>query len=395
MAPQVIDVQKANDARDVIHLAVQKLAEGRLVVFPTETVYGVAANARDAAAVNRLLHAKSRSEGHPLTLAIKSADDALDYVPQMSGISSRLARRCWPGPVTLVMDGTQKDSLIQQLPPSVRAAVAPVGKVGLRVPAHSLILDILRMTPGPLVLSSANRSGEPAPTTAAAAIEGLGDLVDLVLDDGKCQFGQPSSVVEIYGDKLKLLRPGVVSEANLGRLASVIVLLVCTGNTCRSPMAEVLCRHLIAKKLQCADQELEDQGILVMSAGIAAVPGGRPSAEAVEVMAQSGLTLEGHVAQPLSERLAHQADFIFTMTAGHRQAIIQQWPNLNDRVQVLSADHRDISDPIGGSLDVYQSCAKQIESELRDRIASMKLETWTMTSSSVCVPNKNPQEPQP
>ena len=98
MSAQVIDVQKANDARDVIHLAVQTLAEGKLIAFPTETVYGIAANARDAGAVDKLLNVKSRSEGHPLTLAIKSADDALDYVPQMNGISSRLARRCWPGP---------------------------------------------------------------------------------------------------------------------------------------------------------------------------------------------------------------------------------------------------------------------------------------------------------
>ena len=122
----------------------------------------------------------------------------------------------------------------------------------------------------------------------------------MVLDDGKCQFGQPSSVVEIAGEQLHLLRPGVVSQANLGRLASAIVLLVCTGNTCRSPMAEVLCRHLIAKELKCSEHELEDRGIMVMSAGIAAMPGGRPSPEAVEIMSHNGLDLKGHVAQPLS-----------------------------------------------------------------------------------------------
>lgn len=373
MSPVVIDLQNTDDARDAIHRTVQILAEGKLAVFPTETVYGVAASARHGEAVDRLLAAKSRAEGHPLTLAIKSADDALDYVPGMNDMSARLARRCWPGPVTLVMDGSHPNSLIRQLPENVQKVIAPVGKVGLRVPAHQLILDVLRLTPGPLVLSSANRSGQPAPSTAEEAIEQLGDDVDIILNDGKCQFGQPSSVVEIDGNELNLLRAGVVSESNLGRLASMLVLLVCTGNTCRSPMAEVLCRNLISKKLNCEMDALEDHGVMVMSAGVAAMPGGRPSPEAVEVMATLDLVLDGHVAQPLSERLANYADVIFTMTNSHREAIVRQWPHLASNVQVLRVDNGDVSDPIGGSLEVYEACARQIQGELEQRIAKLDL----------------------
>ena len=99
MPPVVIDVRNARDARDVVHRAVQALAEGKLVAFPTETVYGIAASALDEDAVNRLVAVKGRREGHPLTLAIKSADDAIDYVPGITGLARRLARRCWPGPI--------------------------------------------------------------------------------------------------------------------------------------------------------------------------------------------------------------------------------------------------------------------------------------------------------
>ena len=193
------------------------------------------------------------------------------------------------------------------------------------------------------------------------------------MNDGKCQFGQPSSVVEIDGNELNLLRAGVVSESNLGRLASMLVLLVCTGNTCRSPMAEVLCRNLISKKLNCEMDALEDHGVMVMSAGVAAMPGGRPSPEAVEVMATLDLVLDGHVAQPLSERLANYADVIFTMTNSHREAIVRQWPHLASNVQVLRVDNGDVSDPIGGSLEVYEACARQIQGELEQRIAKLDL----------------------
>ena len=95
--------------------------------FPPETVYGVAASALHEEAVNRLLTAKGRREDHPITLAIRSPDDALDYVPRMSALGQRLARRCWPGPITLVVDDDHPDSVMRQLPTSVQHMCAPAG----------------------------------------------------------------------------------------------------------------------------------------------------------------------------------------------------------------------------------------------------------------------------
>ena len=103
MPPVVIHLRNADDLRDVVHRTVQALAEGELVALPTETVYGLAASALDEKAVARLLEAKGRRDGKPLTLALKSADEARDYVPDMCPLARRLARWCWPGPVTLVI----------------------------------------------------------------------------------------------------------------------------------------------------------------------------------------------------------------------------------------------------------------------------------------------------
>lgn len=374
MPPVVIDVKKADDPRDIVHRAVQSLVEGKLVAFPTETVYGLAASALDEATVMRLVRAKGRHAGHAMALAIRSADEARDYLPNMSPLAYRLARRCWPGPVTLVMDGSHPDSLVRQLPPGVREVVCPQKTLGFRVPGHNLILEVLQMMAGPFVLTSANRTGGPSPVTAADVLQSLGDDVDVILDDGACRFGQPSVVVQIEDDHYRILRPGVVPESTLKRLASVMLLFVCTGNTCRSPMAEAFARHYLAKKLACPPDELEDHGVLVMSAGVAAMMGGRASPEAVSVMAEMGIDLRNHETQPLSEALVRHADRIFTLGRSHREAILAQWPEAAERTVLLSTSGADIADPIGGAVERYQRCASQIRAEIESRLDDFPLQ---------------------
>jgi protein-tyrosine phosphatase len=373
MSAVVIDLNNVEDQRDVVHRAVEALADGKLVVFPTETVYGVAASALHEEAVNRLLTAKGRRDDHPITLAIRSPDDALDYAPRMSALGQRLARRCWPGPITLVVDDDHPDSVVRQLPTSVQHIVCPRGTIGLRVPAHPVIQSVLRLSAGPLALSSANLSGEPDAITAEQVVAKLRDRVALILDDGPCKFGQPSSVVRVRDNQWQLLREGVFNESTLRRLASYILLFVCTGNTCRSPMAEVLMQQHLARRLGTRPEELEDRGVLVMSAGIAAMSGGHASGEAKQVALEQGMDLSRHESQPLSDRLVRFADLILTMTRGHREAILAQWPFAGSRTYLLGGPSGDVSDPIGGTADVYRQCARQIDDFLKpwvDQVAA-------------------------
>jgi tRNA threonylcarbamoyl adenosine modification protein (Sua5/YciO/YrdC/YwlC family) len=373
MPPIVLDLKTVADPRDAIYRAVEALADGKLVAIPTETVYGVAASALNPESVMRLIEAKNRDYGKALALGIKGADDALDYVPEMPPLARRLARRLWPGPVTLVLNDAHPDSVIGRLPELVRNAVVPDGRVGLRVPAHSVALQVLRLTAGPIVLTSANQSGQPDPLEAQDVIDQLGDRIDLILDDGRSKLGQSSSVVQIDGYKIKMLRAGVMDEKTLKRMSGFMALIVCTGNTCRSPMAEMIFKKQLAARIGCEISELEDRGFFVQSAGIAAMPGGRPTPEAVEVLTAMGLDLSDHASQPVSERLIKYADIILTMTSGHYHALITQWPEVATRVRMLCKDGMNVSDPIGGTLDLYKQCANQINEKIKHWIDDIDL----------------------
>ncbi|HEX4129985.1 MAG TPA: Sua5/YciO/YrdC/YwlC family protein [Pirellulales bacterium] len=374
MSPHVIDLRTAaspDEVRDVVHRAVQALAEGKVVAFPTETVYVLAASALHESSVTKLSElakaatAKSQSgTSDRMVLAVKSADEALDYVPDLCPMGQRLGRRCWPGPVTLVVDDHHPDSLLKQLTPAVQQVVAPAGRLSLRVPAHETIHEVLRLLAGPVVIANAPTGGATEAVTAQEVIESVGGHVQLVLDDGRSRFGQPSSVVHVDDNRYDVLRVGVVSPQTIHRLASVLVLFVCTGNTCRSPMAEGMFRRAVADRLGCRPEEVEDRGIIVTSAGIAAMNGGRASPEAVIVMREMGIDLERHESQPLTEALVRHADLILTMTRSHRQAVLSQWPDAVERTKLVSRLSADVADPVGGPAELYRRCATQVRGEL-------------------------------
>ncbi len=368
--PQIIEIRNADDPRDVIHRACQLLAEGHLVAFPTETAYVAAAGALSEAGVQRL---RSLSPGEAV-LALKSPHEAHDYVPNMPPAADKLARRAWPGPLTMEFETSVLNGLYDALPEVTRQLLSGSDSaVALRVPAHEAILHVQQLCPAPLVVTSdrglsGTPSGTPSATspgrlarTAADAALLFGEEVSLVIDDGPCRYGEPTTTIRFRGDHWDLVHQGMISVRNLDRLVSEIYLFVCTGNTCRSPMAEALFRRHLAERLNCPEDDLMDRGFAVLSAGLSAGVGSQASPEAIAALEAEGIDLRSHESQPVTERLLIQADHILTMTRAHQQVILGEFPELASRVRTLSQDRRDVSDPYGGTRREYDDCKAEIE----------------------------------
>ena len=356
----VFDLRQTDDPSDIIHRTVQALAEGQVVGVPTDTVYGLAAHALDEDAVRRIVEIKG-GEGPPLAISVRSRQAAEDFFCEASPVARRLSCRCWPGPLTLVTPCGHPHSAIGQLPTAVRSLITGRdGEVGFRVVEHRILEAIHRFMAAPLVLTSANQAGTPAPSQAQGVVDQFPDSLPLLLDDGPTRYGGVSTVVRVVDNRWEVLREGVIERAAMNQFVKPVIVMVCTGNTCRSPMAETLMRELLRKRIGRED------AVRVLSAGVAASMGSSASPQAIEVMGERKLDLTGHASQPLGEEIMNVADLVLTMTRSHRAAILAAWPEMHDRVFTLRHDGGDISDPIGMPVDAYRQCADQMEVELQN-----------------------------
>jgi len=193
-----------------IEAAVEALRAGELVAFPTETVYGLGANAQNPAALRKVFAAKGRPAHHPLIVHLDSARYLHRWTQKLSPEAEKLAARFWPGPLTLVLP---------KAPHVLDAVTGGQDTVAIRVPGHPMAQQLLTAFGGGIAAPSANRYGHLSPTRAEHVRDELGDAVRIVLDGGECQVGVESTIVSCTDGTVRLLRPGAVT---LSQLRSVV-----------------------------------------------------------------------------------------------------------------------------------------------------------------------------
>jgi len=375
METRVIKVESSLEGLDhAVEEAVAVLSEGGLVGFPTETVYGLAANAALEESLEKLAEIKQRPVHKPFTLHIGDKSVLSRYVPDLSLLNRQLLRKAWPGPLTVVFDlnDGQMEQVRKSMPRRQVEALYHKCSIGIRLPDHPVARELLSEMADPVVAPSANLSGDAPPTSAEEVLAKLEGRIELVLDQGETRYAKASTIARLTDENLEILREGVLDEPAVRRMRTVTILFVCTGNVCRSPMAEGFAKKILAEKFGCSVDDLSEKGYKVESAGVMACDGAEASPEAIKACGEAGVDIRGHGARYVTADMLERADFVYVMDRTHHRAVMElaaprSKQDLGRRLDFLRPDG-EIADPIGMSLDTYRSCAKEIAKCVRERL---------------------------
>jgi protein-tyrosine phosphatase len=335
----------ASDPDAVLQVVLGALRDGGMVSLPTETGAAVVIPAVFSEPLASII-----DNWETCALAMTSVAHVTNWIPNMSATIRRLVARCLPGPVVLRIQGDSAAERLGALPPMFQARVTQGNEVAVRLPAHEFAMQVLGAFDGDAMIAEASDR---------SLIDRIVDKMAVIVRDSARTFQQPPTIIRLNNAAWQVDRPGAVAAESLQLLAARWIVFVCTGNTCRSPMAEALCKRALAERLGCSVSDLLSRGFWVRSAGLAAWPGDSATPQAQTAVRALGADLTGHVSRPLDPDTAALADDLIVMTRGHLRAIRERYPELGAEPRLLCGE-ADLPDPVGAAQPVYDDCARVI-----------------------------------
>ena len=364
--PDKPDIYKIRRAAEIVD-------SGGLVSFPTETVYGLACSvSKDSLA--RLNDIKDRDPNKHYTLHIGDKSQIDRYLPTLSLREKKLIQNAWPGPLTIVFQLADGDipKLRKTVDKTTIENLYSHNSIGVRCPDNAVAAALLTEARSAVVAPSANYSQAEPPITAQQVIAGFDGVIEMILDAGPTKYKQSSTIAKIGNNGIEILRPGFYRHEQIVEFSTVNVLFVCTGNTCRSPMAEGVCKKRLAEKLGCTVDQLGQMGYNVSSVGTIGATGWPASSEAVAACRTDGIDISSHTSSAVTEELIRKSDLIYVMSRHHAEQLLRLCPDSSEKCLLL-ADDKEVPDPIGQDEDFYKKCFAMIEQGVAKRIGELVL----------------------
>lgn len=348
---KIVKVNPSNPKEEYLRQAADVLAKGGLVIIPTETVYGIAANGTDKRTIERLYEIKKRPKNKPFSIHIDRKDKIEEFSRDIPVVAYKLIEKYWPGPLTLILKSKEN------------------GTIGIRLPDSEIAQKIIALSGVEVVCPSANISGETSPVNFSEAIKDLDGLVDFAIDAGKTKLSSESTIVDVTVEPIRVLREGAIKKIEIETVAKrKNILFVCTGNSCRSVMAE----RLLKKKMS----ELGRNDVEVLSAGIMMMGGFGATPETRELLAKEGVDVSAHQSKRVTDEMLNKSDIILVMERLHEERILQINSEARNRLFLLKEfakiknSNLDITDPIGKSMEFYHDTFYTIK-EAIEKISSL------------------------